>query len=100
MWPGANIFPITGMSNLIANIQGIQRLVGADADGIFGPRTAELVYRALNGEDTEAQATPGGAGIDARSLRAISTLDKKAQEIFQRFIFLAKATVPRWAAIM
>lgn len=78
--------------NLPETIRAIQRAVGATADGVFGPETAVLVWRALNDPDDETQAIPGGEGMDARSAKNLATLDPKARELFAQFYRLASAT--------
>lgn len=85
-----------GLMDLPTQIKAIQRAVGADADGIFGPSTANLVWRALNrGEHTAETPVPLSKGfdeIDARSAKNIWTLDPKARHLFRSFYFLANAT--------
>lgn len=73
-------------------IKAIQREVGAEPDGVFGPATASLVWRALHDVDDETQAIPGGEGMDARSRGVLDTLDTKAQAAFMDFYRLANAT--------
>ncbi|MBK1884116.1 M15 family metallopeptidase [Luteolibacter pohnpeiensis] len=82
------------MSDLIDLTRKIQRAVGEDDDGKFGPRTANAVWRALNkGLDIDPELSIKGVdGIDDRSLSVIQTLDPKAQSDFMRFLRLAKAT--------
>ena len=78
--------------NLPENIKAIQRAVGAEPDGIFGPETAALVWRALHDPDDETLALPAGDGMDERSARNLGTLDVKARERFAQFYGLANAT--------
>lgn len=78
--------------NLIETIKAIQRAVGANADGAFGPETAALVWRALNDADDETQSIPGGEGMDERSVKNLRTLDVKARGAFEEFYNLANAT--------
>lgn len=78
--------------SLVDTVRNIQRAVGADADGIFGPQTAALVWRALHDADDETQVIPGGEDIDPRSAGHIASLDPKAREAFQEFYRLANAT--------
>ena len=73
-------------------IKAIQREVGAEPDGVFGPVTASLVWRALHDPDDETQAIPGGEGMDARSRGVLDTLDTKAQAAFMDFYRQANAT--------
>lgn len=67
-------------------IKEIQSLVGAEADGIFGPNTARKVIAALNPE-----STLGEWALDNRTKRNLSTLEPKAQDKFRKFIFHAKS---------
>ncbi len=78
--------------SLPETIKAIQRAVGADADGVFGPETAALVWRALHDVDDETQAIPGGEDMDARTVIHLMTLDPKAREAFGEFYRLANAT--------
>jgi peptidoglycan L-alanyl-D-glutamate endopeptidase CwlK len=78
--------------SLPETIKAIQRAVCTDADGIFGPVTATLVWRALNDPDHETQEIPGGEDMDARSLKNLLTLDPKAQPNFRQFYQMANAT--------
>lgn len=78
--------------SLPETIKAIQRAVGADADGVFGPETAVLVWRALHDPDDETQAIPGGEDMDARTVNNLMTLDPKAREQFGQFYRLANAT--------
>jgi peptidoglycan LD-endopeptidase CwlK len=78
--------------NLPHNIRAIQRAVGAEADGVFGPATAALVWRALHDPDDETREMPAGDGMDERSAKNLQTLDPKAHEFFQQFYNLANAT--------
>jgi hypothetical protein len=75
--------------SLVADIKTIQRAVGADPDGVFGPRTAAAVLRELRmGEDAgETPALP----LDARTLATLATLDPKARDEFEIFMLHAKA---------
>lgn len=72
--------------SLVDDIRAIQHLVGATPDGVFGPRTAAAVLRALDDNAPEV------AELDERTERSISTLDPLAQEAFRRFARLAAAT--------
>ena len=85
--------------SLPTTIKAIQRSVGATADGIFGPETAALVWRALNDPDDETQAIPGGDDMDARTVNYLMTLDPKAREPFGQFYRLANATAATLAAL-
>ena len=72
--------------SLLAQIKEIQSLVGAEADGIFGPNTARKVIGAL-----QTESPPVGAVLDNRTKRNLSTLEPKAQDKFRKFIFHAKS---------
>lgn len=76
------------MSDLVSQIKSIQRAVGAEVDGVFGPRTAAAVIREIEGKTQDAREKE----LDARTLRAIETLDPKARQRFVDFTLLAKAT--------
>jgi peptidoglycan LD-endopeptidase CwlK len=87
------------MSDLGHTIRAIQRMLGATADGVMGPATAQAVWRALNRNAEDAELAEGGAeeemdltGLDARSLKNLATLDPKARGMFGQFLRLAKAT--------
>ncbi len=82
------------MSDLRSMIKDIQRHVGAEVDGVFGPATAGRVLKALKGDKTPA---PAGIlsdldGVDPRSQKVLLSLDAKAVPMFCQFIKLAKAT--------
>ena len=80
--------------SLVDAIKAIQRAVGAEPDGIFGPRTAVAVWKDLNREAAEA-AKAGAkedAILDERTIKTIATLDHAAQFRFVDFTLLAKAT--------
>jgi peptidoglycan LD-endopeptidase CwlK len=82
------------MSDLRSIIKDIQRHVGAEVDGVFGPATAARVLKALKGDKTPA---PAGIladleGIDPRSQKVLLSLDAKAVPMFCQFLKLAKAT--------
>ena len=77
--------------SLVDDIKTIQRAVGARADGIFGPHTAEAVLTHLKRvEMVNVGETP--TLLDERTRKTIATLDPKAQELFLDFAALAKAT--------
>lgn len=73
--------------SLADDIGEIQGLVAVPVDKKFGPVTAAAVLRVLR---SQAQA-PREEG-DARTARAIATLDPKAQGRFREFMRHAKAT--------
>lgn len=80
------------MSDLVRTIRDIQREVGVDDDGIFGPVSAAAVLRELrerHGVDPTGE-TP--VLLDARTEKNIATLDPEAQPRFRKFMCLAKAT--------
>jgi peptidoglycan LD-endopeptidase CwlK len=80
--------------SLVNQIRNIQRAVGADVDGVFGPQTARLVLAALArvGEVSEAPEGNEETSLDERTLRNIRTLDAKAQDRFEQLARLGKAT--------
>jgi peptidoglycan L-alanyl-D-glutamate endopeptidase CwlK len=84
------------MANLIDQIKTIQRAVGAQADGVFGPVTAARVLMELasRGESYGAleESEALGKDLDARTMGHISTLDEKARGRFMSFTRRAKAT--------
>jgi peptidoglycan L-alanyl-D-glutamate endopeptidase CwlK len=81
---------------LTESIKAIQRAVGADADGVFGPLTAARVLAELrlrgevHGAQEESEAL--GMELDVRSQKNLMTLDVKAREQFAQFHRLANAT--------
>jgi peptidoglycan L-alanyl-D-glutamate endopeptidase CwlK len=83
------------MSEFVDLIKSIQRHIGAEPDGVFGPRTAAQVWRELNkgSDDIEAPTEEAAAGpLNARTLRNIETLDAKARPLFLKFALLSNAT--------
>lgn len=86
--------------NLRRTIRDIQRQVGVEDDGIFGPVTAGAVMRALNACEPGGADDRGIAGadseiggpLDPRTLSHIATLDSAAVEPFRKFARLAEAT--------
>jgi peptidoglycan L-alanyl-D-glutamate endopeptidase CwlK len=76
---------------LVDQIKAIQRHVGAEVDGIFGPRTAAKVLAELQTDSSDGHRPPLQE-LDARTLKTISTLDVKAQAAMTTFALLAKAT--------
>lgn len=85
------------MSHFRNTIQNIQRAVGVEADGVFGPITAEAVIRELyNDTGRKLQPLTEAAlqyvGLDERSISNIETLDEKVRPAFAQFTRLAKAT--------
>ncbi|WP_193214949.1 M15 family metallopeptidase [Luteolibacter marinus] len=82
------------MKDLRSSIKDIQRHVGAEVDGIFGPATAAAVLRELRGEDAKAPhpLMNGADDLDTRTLGILATMDPKAVPMFGRFMRLAKAT--------
>jgi len=83
------------MSAFIDLIKNIQRHVGAEPDGVFGPRTAATVWRELNkaSDDMQGPSEDAATGpLNARTLRNIETLDPKARPLFLKFALLANAT--------
>jgi peptidoglycan L-alanyl-D-glutamate endopeptidase CwlK len=82
------------MSDLRSTIKDIQRHVGAEVDGVFGPATAARVIAALRGEmpPPSSGILADLAVIDARSQKVLLDLDPKAVPLFCQFLRLAKAT--------
>jgi len=84
------------MTNLPDTTKAIQRHVGAEVDGVFGPDTAAKVLAELQRgtEDaiSDGHRPPLQSPLDARTLATIATLDPKARARFTRFALLAKAT--------
>lgn len=87
------------MSDLRTLIQNIQRGVGVEPDGVFGPVTAERVWHhlitALQPLEQQKAMPPGQAvhaTFDPRSEAVLATLDPKAVPAFRMFLSLAKAT--------
>jgi len=81
--------------NLTDTIKSIQRHVGAEADGVFGPVTAGRVMAELalsGGGHVPDLVKLDEQALDTRTLRNIATLDPKAQDRFTQFALLAKAT--------
>lgn len=84
---------------LVDQVRAIQREVGVEADGIFGPVTAGAVLAEIRNArmDFEAMKTVPGRTVehcelDGRSESIIDTLDPKARPIFRNFLCVAKAT--------
>lgn len=75
----------------VDDIKMIQRIVGADADGVFGPATAAALIRELVRRGEVEDGVTAGA-LDDRTRKAIATLDAKARPLFEQFVRLAKAT--------
>lgn len=78
--------------SLIKDIQTIQRICGADPDGVFGPRTAAAVLRELVRHGEAEDGVAGSGELDPRTEKFIGTLDEKARDLFRQFVLLAKAT--------
>jgi len=74
--------------SLISDIKEIQRLCKVRPDGVMGPVTAAAVLRELSG----TAATMAAGDVNARTLKAIATLDVKARDAFLKFSRLAAAT--------
>lgn len=82
--------------NFVEKIKAIQRAVGADPDGVFGPMSAELVLSHLSAaagiERSSEDQNDTPTQLDERTLRNIATLDPKARDLFVHLTQLAKAT--------
>lgn len=80
--------------SLVDDIKSIQRACGVTPDGSFGPETAKAVLRELErcqGGSDDVSAI-GDPILDARTAGNLATLDPKAQDRFEEFTLLAKAT--------
>ena len=77
--------------SLVDDIRAIQRHVGAEPDGVFGPRTAQAVWKELNRQDAK-DAKEVAEVLDERTLKNLATLDPKAQDRFTQLALLGKAT--------
>lgn len=82
------------MSDLRSITKDIQRHVGAEADGVFGPATAARVLAALRGDEPPKPhiLLNGTDDLDARTRGLLSRMDVKAAPKFAQFMRLAKAT--------
>lgn len=78
--------------NLTDSIKNIQRAVGVQADGAFGPATARAVLAHLSVGDLVSPVDVPAESLDARTLATLATLDAKARDRFESFTLLAKAT--------
>lgn len=88
--------------SLVNDIKTIQRAVGAEADGVFGPQSAakvlehlrrvEMVEDSSDGNMTSDGHKPPLKLLDDRTLETLATLDEKARWRFEEFAMLAKAT--------
>ena len=76
---------------MIDDIKAIQRHVGAEPDGVFGPVTAQAVLLELSARAGLERDEPP-VTIDERTRSHIATLDAKARERFVQFVHYAKAT--------
>jgi peptidoglycan L-alanyl-D-glutamate endopeptidase CwlK len=80
------------MKTLPETIKDIQREVGAEVDGVFGPATAAAVLRALRAGEDAAGEPPAPLLLDSRSAEALATLDARCRARFEDFTLVAKAT--------
>lgn len=79
--------------SLVDDIKAIQRHVGADPDGVFGPITAARVLLELQNRGVAPQDFPTPPdSIDERSRGHLESLDAKARDRFAQLIRLGKAT--------
>lgn len=80
--------------SLVDDIKAIQRHCGAEPDGVFGPVTAQAVWRELTRTSNMERPTSNAQveELDDRTAATIGTLDAKARGIFREFALLAKAT--------
>jgi len=81
--------------SLRSDTRAIQKIVGAKADGVYGPRTAGLILAHLKQADDVVElprvTVPDSKTIDARTLKNLATLEPKAQVKFKKFILRAQA---------
>lgn len=78
------------MTSLVSDIKAIQRQVGTEPDGVFGPKTAAAVLHCLAEDFSPTPAEEDN--LDARTLEHLGSLDPAARERFEQFTYLAKAT--------
>jgi peptidoglycan L-alanyl-D-glutamate endopeptidase CwlK len=78
--------------SLVDDIKAIQRAVGAEPDGVFGPRTAARVLAELARETQDGKTQDAREDLDARTLEHLATLDEKARDRFEQLCLLGKAT--------
>lgn len=78
--------------SLVDDIKAIQRAVGAEPDGKFGPESAGKVLAHLARVELVSPAAVPADDLDERTRRNVETLDAKARDRFIQFIRLAKAT--------
>lgn len=80
--------------SLVDDIKWIQRHVGAEPDGVFGPRTAGRVIAELQncGQAKAFAKDLDDAAIDERSRGHIASLDPKARDRFAQLTLVGKAT--------
>lgn len=78
--------------SLVDDIKAIQRAVGAEPDGKFGPESAGKVLAHLARVELVSPAAVPADDLDERTRRNVETLDAKVRERFIQFIRLAKAT--------
>jgi peptidoglycan L-alanyl-D-glutamate endopeptidase CwlK len=77
--------------SLVDDIKAIQRHVGAEVDGVFGPQTAGKVWEELQKDSSDGHRPPLQE-LDERTSEHLSTLDPKALERFAQLCLLGKAT--------
>lgn len=78
--------------SLVDDIKTIQRAVGADADGVFGPESAGLVLRFLAQMEMTGSVGETPTLLDERTAGNIGTLDAKCRDRFEQLTLVAKAT--------
>ena len=83
--------------NLIQTTKEIQRLIGADDDGIFGPQTAGKVLLALMSAEGNILPPAVGAGMrfDERTERNLSTLRPEARSVMEPFLHYRLPITPQ-----
>ncbi len=80
--------------SLIDDIKAIQRAVGAEPDGVFGPRSAAKVLEHLQRMEMVEYSDghrPPLQELDERTIKILATLDPKARMDFEVFMLHAKA---------
>jgi peptidoglycan L-alanyl-D-glutamate endopeptidase CwlK len=78
--------------DLVDNTRAIQRAVGAEPDGIYGPETARMILAHLSTMELVSPNAVPLVDLDDRTRENIMTLDAKARERFAQLARLGKAT--------
>ena len=73
--------------SLATTVRSIQEIVGAKADGLFGPETAGKILAALNKSSAVVKPDPSvGMDFDDRTERNLATTHPEAQDVFRPFL--------------